>query len=213
MSSDSQVLVTAALVAALAIILAGFVSLLSVSLEHRRKSKALPVRAGKRSAPVQIANVAGIEMVEEEISIDSVDDHLSRRLNEARDSLVQLRWQVRLNGLVNGFLVFGQYVIGGILTTSFVQETLDKQAVGALGVLVLLATLLHQSYRPDIKARAAGAKSRYLRWLMRKAENDRIRFGSEKSLDIAEAVTQGLNKVDLEEEWEVEDTKKSAKAS
>ena len=39
-------------------------------------------------------------------------------------------------------LTFAQYVIGGVLASSFVQESLNAKAVGVFGVLVLVASLL-----------------------------------------------------------------------
>lgn len=67
------------------------------------------------------------------------------------------RWSRR----VNWFLTFSQFIVGGVLASSFVQKQLDADAVGSLGLLVLISTLMFRHYRPDLVYR--GARRRALR--------------------------------------------------
>lgn len=56
-------------------------------------------------------------------------------------------------------LTIGQYVIDGVLASSFIQETLTKQWIGRLGLLVLLASLFRQRFHPEVEAENARKKA------------------------------------------------------
>jgi hypothetical protein len=79
----------------------------------------------------------------------------------------------RTNRWSGHLLTFGQYVIGGVLASSFVQQALTPAAVGFLGVLVLLASLIKQQFHPDVRASQAAQTVSKLRALIRYAE-DRV---------------------------------------
>jgi hypothetical protein len=98
--------------------------------------------------------------LEDQVRIDEIRAAL--KINEAG-----ARWAGRANGL----LVFGQIVIGGVLATSFVQDQLGKSTVGLLGVLVLVSSLVHQQFRPDLKHRGSHRRVVELKSLLREAED------------------------------------------
>ena len=72
----------------------------------------------------------------------------------------------------SGLLIFSQFVVGGILASSFVIRTLGENLIGLLGLLVLLSSLINQQFRPDLLRRASSDKLRRLRSLKRKLEDD-----------------------------------------
>ena len=76
------------------------------------------------------------------------------------------------SGRANGFLVFGQVVIGGLLASTFLQDALSKPAVGLLGVMVLVASLVHKQFRPDLNCAAARQRAVLHRQLLRETEDE-----------------------------------------
>lgn len=98
-------------------------------------------------------------------------------VREARDRNESIaRWSNRSNSL----LTITQVVIGGVLATSFVQTTMDKDKVGFLGVLVLVSSLVHQQFRPDLKYRGARRRVMKLTHLLREAENGAFEIEQKK---------------------------------
>lgn len=94
------------------------------------------------------------------------------RLGELREALARQKAVARLNGWADSSLTFGQYIVGGLLASSFIQESLPNQVIGALGVLVLLSSLIRQRYRPDIKAVGAKRRAVLLRSFIREVEDN-----------------------------------------
>lgn len=130
------------------------------------------------------------------------------RLIEARELLQKQESSAKWNNRAAGSLVFGQYIVGGVLATSFVQQSLSTQAVGLLGVLVLISSLIHQTYRPDIQTRGARERAMLLRRLIRRTEDGlfAIRSDTEDAPtihDVREIVSRGLSEI---EEMELADT-------
>jgi hypothetical protein len=70
------------------------------------------------------------------------------------------------------FLVCGQFVVGGLLASSFVADNLSKSLVGILGLLVLASSLVNQHFRPDILHKAAASRMTKLRILKRHIEDE-----------------------------------------
>lgn len=68
-----------------------------------------------------------------------------------------------------------------MLASSFVQQSLDRGIVGILGILVLISSLIHQHFRPDIQLRGALGRSHRLRALIRQAEDDLYAMQSKAS--------------------------------
>jgi hypothetical protein len=94
------------------------------------------------------------------------------RLKEVQAALARQQSVARTNRWMSRLLTVGQYIIGGLLASSFVQQSLSREMVGALGLLVLISSLIYQHFRPDIQLRGAMGRSLRLRALMRQADDD-----------------------------------------
>ena len=129
------------------------------------------------------------------------------RIDEIREALQRNESVARWAGRSNGSLIFGQVVIGGVLATSFVQSQLSQSIVSLLGVLVLVSSLIHQQFRPDLKNRGARRRVAKLTHLLREAEDGvfEIQQGSPNAPSIEllrRRVTKQLSQI---EQTEVEE--------
>jgi hypothetical protein len=137
----------------------------------------------------------------EGIDEDPEERLIKQRLAEARTAVKAQDATAARNRIASTLLTFGQTVIGGVLATSFVQESLSRAIVGTLGVLVLLSSLIHQRYRPDLKTDDARERSYRLRVLIRAVENDLAAVEAHRaaapSLEkILKKLTAGINEVE-----------------
>jgi hypothetical protein len=140
------------------------------------------------------------------------DWEIDTRLSEARSALRRQETSLAWNRRTMNSLTFSQYVIGGVLASSFVQAQLAKETVGFLGVLVLVSSLIHQRYRPDIKHRNGKQRAADLRAVIRQAEDAVFDARTQqKSFDaiqpIRQLVTNGLNQLEAAELNDLEDAK------
>jgi hypothetical protein len=123
------------------------------------------------------------------------------RLDELKSKLSNIKWVRTLNSASANFLTFGQYIIGGLLASSFIQESLSKNMIGLLGVLVLFSSLVHQRFRPDIQAEWARMRVAKARKMIREIE-DRIfelkneRDGAQDIFSIRNLATNALSALD-----------------
>lgn len=78
--------------------------------------------------------------------VELPEREIEARLNEVEFSRFEQvpieKWSKRSSNL----LVMSQYIIGGVLASSFVQGLLNPPWVGVLGVLVLVASLFKQQF-------------------------------------------------------------------
>ena len=177
--------VTAVLISALAALLA---AVMSAATARLRLNTGVPAEADEE---------------------ESADPEQEARLNEARRYLQRQEAISRWNSRAATSLTFSQYVVGGILATSFVQESLPREVVGFLGLLVLIASLIHHRYRPDIYARCARQRAMQLRALIRKAEDALYTLRSGKPdppslLKIRKMVSQELAEIEASELQDME---------
>jgi transcriptional regulator with GAF, ATPase, and Fis domain len=93
------------------------------------------------------------------------------RIEEAREAMLQQVSAARWSTISGNMLTVGQYVIGGLLASSFIQESLSPKLVGFLGVLVLLASLIKQHFHPEQSAESARKKAAQLKALIRTSED------------------------------------------
>jgi len=135
--------------------------------------------------------------------------HLKNRLDEMKAAIQKYEREAWVTRWSNNLLIAGQYVVGGTLASSFTQESLSSQTVGILGLIVLVATIFHQRYRPDVKSRVAKAKVSLLRSSLRRIEDELVMTDSPNKTKIINRVTRVLNKVDEDDEWEIEDETES----
>jgi len=132
--------------------------------------------------------------------------HVSLRLQDTKRVYSRQKLDERLSKFISGLLVFGQYVVGGVLATSFIRETLNPQVTGFLGLTVLAATLVHQRYRPNVNARLAQEKASFLYETILKAEDglEFIRRGSPNAPteeSIIKMLSKSLDKVHDPKRW------------
>ncbi len=126
---------------------------------------------------------------------------LELRLQEVREALARQQRLASAFRWANTLLTFGQFVIGGVLASSFIQDTLSKQGIGVLGLLVLLSSLVRQHYRPEVQFVGASQRAAWLKSLLRKAE-DEISFlvegiaGAKPAHEIQRDLSRGLEESD-----------------
>jgi hypothetical protein len=93
------------------------------------------------------------------------------RLEETRAQRARKEVVSRTSRWSSRSLTFGQYIIGGILASSFVQQKTSPQLIGIFGVLVLIASLITQHYHPEVTAQIATLKVGQLKDLIRESED------------------------------------------
>jgi hypothetical protein len=101
-----------------------------------------------------------------------IREKINARLHKARSVLKtqrsienQSRWSSRA-------LVIGQFVLGGILASAFVQQTLSSTLVGTLGLIVLLSQIVRERFNPEGSTETARQYISKIGKLIRKAEDD-----------------------------------------
>ena len=150
------------------------------------------------SAPVLSPKSASVVARERVVSrFDEAAESLKGQLSRRKNSKRAATW-----------LTVAQYIIGGVLASSFVQETLDPKWVGGLGVLVLVASLFKQQFHPEIDAQDAHRKASQLRALIRSSEDDLavldagIAMGQDHSdamIELMKRMTKGLTEIESPE--------------
>ncbi|NMP04646.1 hypothetical protein HHE94_18245 [Pseudoalteromonas arctica] len=123
----------------------------------------------------------GREKANSEINELASSPEKDSRLLEIKAELKRQQSIAKWQGFSATSLTFSQYIVGGVLTTSFIQDTLSSQIVGLLGLLVLISSLIHQHFRPDLKSRFAKERIVILRSLVRSVEDQLFAIVKEKS--------------------------------
>jgi hypothetical protein len=127
---------------------------------------------------------------------------LKERLEEINRLNSRLTGEVKFTSLSNNLILAGEYLVGGILTTSFIQESLPRATVGWLGLLVLIATLIHQRYRPETRIQIARSKLAFLRSKVRKCQDELVKVEKPDYLRLIGVLTRAL---DQTENWQMEE--------
>jgi hypothetical protein len=138
--------------------------LTSRELAHQRQSSAILIN-GKYVGSVKIRD--GVPS-----SHSLARAQVVRRLDDAKTARTKERTTASVSRFLAGSLTFAQVVIGGVLASSFVQESLSQKTVGVFGVLVLIASLVKQQYRPEVDAQQAREKVSKLEALIRFSEDE-----------------------------------------
>jgi hypothetical protein len=138
------------------------------------------------------------------------DPEEESRLADARHELRRQEMRSRWSRIAAGLLTFAQYIVGGILASSFVQKNLSGDTVGFLGVVVLVSSLVHQRYRPDVQFRCGKGRCATLRRLIRSTEDDLFalrehRAGAPTLLDIRKRISDGLTRIEESEIAELDE--------
>lgn len=97
--------------------------------------------------------------------------YLENRMNELKRYLREQENIAKRNKLSGNLLTIGQYIVGGLLATSFIQEQISNVMVGILGLIVLFSSTVHQKFRPDLKSAAAQSRATKLKQLLRRAQD------------------------------------------
>ncbi|WP_351008821.1 hypothetical protein [Shewanella sp. S1-58-MNA-CIBAN-0166] len=97
--------------------------------------------------------------------------YLENRINELKRYLKEQQNIAKRNQISGNLLTIGQYIVGGLLATSFIQEQMSSVMVGILGLIVLFSSTVHQKFRPDLKAAAAQSRATKLKQLLRRAQD------------------------------------------
>lgn len=131
-------------------------------------------------------------------------DGVMERLAEAREVLRQQYNLAKAHRVGGGSLTFGQFIVGGLLASSFVQDHTSKTLVGLLGLLVLASSIIRQHYKPESSSIAARERAVTLKAVIRYVE-DQLYF-NRQGLDQAVSpwhlrgiLTQALNELDMAE--------------
>jgi hypothetical protein len=130
------------------------------------------------------------------------------RLYEAKEAMEEQKASAKAAKISSNLLTIGQYIIGGVLASSFVQEALSAKWVGVLGVLVLIASLVKQQFHPEINAAEALKKAAQLKALIRLSEDQftildaKIASGQDQTdamIALLAQITQKLNEIENDE--------------
>ena len=130
------------------------------------------------------------------------------RIEEAKDTFRRQTSSARWSTISGDFLSVAQYIIGGLLASSFVQESLSPKLVGSLGLLVLLASLIKQHFHPEVSAENACKKAAQLRALIRTSEDQlaildaKIASGQDHTdamISLLMKITERLTEIDTPE--------------
>jgi hypothetical protein len=131
--------------------------------------------------------------------------HAVIRLNDARAARTKEQSSARVSRILSGSLTFAQVVIGGVLASSFVQESLPPKTVGIFGVLVLIASLVKQQYHPEVDAEQARQNASKLKALIRMSEDKlvvidaRSAKGEDRTdalIELAKEVSRGITEIE-----------------
>jgi len=131
-------------------------------------------------------------------------DGVTLRILEASRVLHEQENLAKAHRLGGGLLTFGQFVIGGLLASSFMQQELAKPLIGVLGLMVLASSIIRQHYQPESAAVAARERAVKLKAIIREVE-DQIYYREQalaEALSPAELrrmLTEALNEVDVSE--------------
>jgi hypothetical protein len=102
----------------------------------------------------------------------------------------------------SNLLTFAQYVVGGVLATSFIQQKLSANLIGFFGLIVLISSIVKQHYRPEVKAKLAIQKTAKLQALIRDSEDKVAQLRAmgtiepKEFLDLASQISATLSKID-----------------
>jgi hypothetical protein len=69
-------------------------------------------------------------------------------------------------------LLGGQFVVGGILASAFVKQSLSTTIIGFLGLIVLLSQIIRERFNPEGVGDNAKVKAAKLTKLIRRTEDD-----------------------------------------
>ena len=126
------------------------------------------------------------------VARNRVVTHITEAKSYREGQLGSAKW----SKLSSNLLIIGQYIIGGVLASSFIQESLNPKWVGALGVLVLIASLVRQQFHPELNADSSKRKAARTQALIRSSEDQlaildtKIAGGQDHTAEMIALMTQ-----------------------
>jgi hypothetical protein len=126
-----------------------------------------------------------------------------KRLNEAASIRSKRAILARVFTGVAGSLTFAQYIIGGILGSSFFQQKTPPNIIGASGLFVLVASLLTHHYHPDVSGQNNSVAATKLNALIRRTEDRMVVIEAQLDdgddpklmLELLEKLTAEINEI------------------
>jgi hypothetical protein len=109
--------------------------------------------------------------VEESPIFDPAENGLKVRFQDVKKELRRQRSLATVYRIADTLLTIGQFIVGGLLASSFLQEKLPREMVGFLGLIVLGSSLLRQHFRPDAELAGCRQRAVQLKLLIRTAED------------------------------------------
>ena len=100
--------------------------------------------------------------------------HIDNRITEAKDKLKSIERYITFNQRANNMIIVGQYIVGAVLASSFIQESLSTNIIGLLGLIVLISSTAQQHYKPAQKVIAGKKRSSLLKSKIREIEDDLV---------------------------------------
>jgi hypothetical protein len=118
------------------------------------------------------------------------------RLREAKNA-IRAQTAVEKYSMWSGrSLVAGQFILGGLLASAFIQQTLSSTLVGSLGLVVLLSQIIRERYNPEGSAKIARTRIVRLENLIRKTEDDLALYDARKNgYNSDETATPSLHEI------------------
>jgi hypothetical protein len=126
--------------------------------------------------------------------------HLLNRLGNAINEQKKYERTAKLFKLMNGSLLFGQYIVGAALGTSFLKLSFSSQLVGFLGTFVVVSAAARQKYRPESVASDAETRSALLAGVINDVQDNLVKIGcagvdAPDTADRLNAITHDLSTV------------------
>jgi hypothetical protein len=132
-----------------------------------------------------------------ESGADITKRQIRTRLGEIVEERERQRNVTKWSRRTSNLLTFGQYIIGAVLTSSFIQQSLSPIWISIFGLLVIVCSATKQHFHTDENAQTADYRSRRLASLARYAQ-DQIAILEAKSVngeDRTDALISLLNEL------------------
>lgn len=189
----------------IAVITSGVAILLGLVFSYIARINLLKSGGKKSSNSVEV----GDSLVRESVA-DSETRILVKKRGKYRLEELQKEAQVliekheraaKLSKRAANWLSLGQLIIGGALTTHFVRNFFSDFAVGLLGLLVFISTLIYHKLQPFELHQKAVRKCNGLKKIMRDSLNSAAELesgvdGADSYFDIIRKFSRDLGKID-----------------
>jgi hypothetical protein len=138
-------------------------------------------------------------------SADPAKKQVRLRLEEIIEERERQKGIAKWSRITSQTLTFGQYIIGAMLTTSLVQNSLSKTWISVFGLLVILCSATKQHFHVDENAQASDTRAKRLRALVRYAQDQiailevRSTKGENRTdafIDLLNEITASLNQIE-----------------